>query len=162
MHVDQVTPTQVRALADVKDMAIAAWQAEQKRDKAVKDAAALAAQVSGDKTLAAVASAQKLTVTASPPLPRRPPQGSTVPATLIGKLFAAKKGDTVTAEDAGGAYVAQLKDVQEPEAPQGDAAKADDGQLANSIKLDMASEFTAALRERYPVDIKRDAIDRMF
>ena len=27
---------------------------------------------------------------------------------------------------------------------------------------DIAGEFTAALRRRYPVDIKRDAIDRMF
>lgn len=162
VRVDEVTPTQIRPLADVKDMAVAAWQAEQQRDKAKKEADALAEQVSGDKTLAVIAAAQKLTLATSQPLPRRPAQGSTVPATLVGKLFAAKKGETVTAEDAAGAYVAQLKDIQEPEAPQGDAAKADDGQLVNAIKLDMASEFTAALRQRYPVDIKRDALERMF
>jgi peptidyl-prolyl cis-trans isomerase D len=162
VRVDQVTASQVRPLADVKDQAVAAWQAEQKRARVGKAAEALANAVSGDKTLAAVAAEQKLTVTTSPPLSRRPQQGGGVPPALAGKLFGAQKGETVTAEDETGAYVAQLKEIQLPEAPQGDAGKAQDGELANAIKLDMASEFTAALRQRYPVEIKRDAVDRIF
>ncbi|HEX3537660.1 MAG TPA: SurA N-terminal domain-containing protein [Stellaceae bacterium] len=162
VHVEQVRASKVRPLTEVKDQVVAAWQSEQKRDKATKEAEALAASVSGDKTLAAVAAQQKLTVTTSPALARRPQQGSKVPPALVGKLFGAQKGETVTADDESGAYVAQLKEIQAPEPPQGDVAKTQDGELANSIKLDMASEFTAALRQRYPVDIKRDALERMF
>lgn len=162
VRVDQVTPSEVRPLADVKEQATAAWQAEQKRDKVAKDAQALAASVKDGKTLAEIAADQKLTVTASPPLPRRPQQGSGTSPALVAKLFAAPKGETVTAEDQTGAYAAQVKDIQFPEPPQGDAAKSDDAQLANSIKIDMAGEFTAALRQRFPVEIKRDALDRMF
>ena len=164
VRVDQVTQSQVRPLADVKDQAVAAWQAEQKRDKVAKQAQDLAAAVTDGKTLTEVAAARKLTVTTSPPLPRRAQQGAPapLPPALVGKLFSAKKGDTVTADDANGAYVAQVKDIQEPPPPQGDAAKAQDQELANAYKLDLASEFTAALRQRYPVDIKRDAIERIF
>ena len=162
LRVDEVTPSDVRPLADVKDQAVAAWQAEQKRAKAAKDAKDLAAEVSAGKTLPAIAADKKLTVTTTPPLPRQTQQGTAVPAALIGKLFAAKKGDAVTAEDANGAYVAQLKDIQEPPPPQAEAAKTQEAQLTNGIRLDLASEFTAALRKRYPVEIKRDALDRMF
>lgn len=162
VRVDQVTASLVRPLAEVKEQAVAAWQAEQKREKVTKEAETLASAVSGGKTLAAVAAEQKLTATTSPPLPRRPQQGSKVAPALVGKLFSAQKGDTVTAEDDSSAYVAQLTEIQAPEPAQGDAAKAQDGELANAIKLDMASEFTAALRQRYPVEIKRDALDRMF
>ena len=35
-------------------------------------------------------------------------------------------------------------------------------QLAGETRLDIAGEFTEALRRRYPVEIKRDALDRMF
>jgi peptidyl-prolyl cis-trans isomerase D len=162
VHVEQVRASQVRPLAEVKDQAVAAWQAEQKREKVTKQAETLASAVAGDKTLAAAAAEQKLTVTTSPPVSRRPQQGGAVPPALAGKLFGAQKGETVTAEDEAGAYVAQLKEIQLPEPPQGDAAKAQGGELANAIRLDMASEFTAALRQRYPVEIKRDAVDRMF
>ena len=141
---------------------MAAWQAQQKKDKTAQEAKDLAAAVSDGKTLAAVAAERHLTLTTTPPLARQAQQNAGFPAALIGKLFAAKNGDTVTAEDASGGYVAQLKEVQEPPPPQGDAAKAQDAQLANSIKLDLAGEFTAALRKRYPVEIKRDALDRMF
>ena len=30
------------------------------------------------------------------------------------------------------------------------------------MRLDVASEFTQGLRRRYPVDIKRDELDRVF
>src|SRR5207247_392734 len=38
VHVDKVIPPQVRPLAEVKDKAVAAWQAEQKREAVAKQA----------------------------------------------------------------------------------------------------------------------------
>lgn len=162
VHVDNITPPQVRPLDQVKDKAIAAWQAEQKRAEVTKEAEALAASVTPGQPLAKGAADKKLTVTTSPPLSRGAQQGSQVPPALVGKLFAAKQGDIVTAADAGGAYAAQLKEIQVPESVPDDVAKALSEQLRNEARVDVAGEFTAALKKRYPVDIKRDALDRMF
>jgi peptidyl-prolyl cis-trans isomerase D len=162
IRVEKVKPPQVRPLADVKDKAIAAWQAEQKREAVTKQADALAAEVKPDQPLAKAAEAKKLTVTASPPLSRSAQPGNPVPQQLVAKLFAAKQGDVVTATDATGAYAAQLKEIQVPETMPDNIATALSQQLGNDARVDVAGEFTEALKKRYPVDIKRDALDRIF
>lgn len=162
VHVDNITPPQVRPLDQVKDKAIAAWQADQKRAEATKQAEALAASVTPGQPLSKAATDKKLTVTTSPPLPRGAQQGGQVPPALVGKLFSAKQGDIVTAADAGGAYAAQLKEIQVPESVPDDVAKALSEQLRNEARVDVAGEFTQALKKRYPVEIKRDALDRVF
>ena len=162
VRVDKVTAPQVKPLAEVKDKAVAGWQAEQKQQKAGKAAEALAAAVKPDMPLAKVAGDKGLTLLAAVSLSRTPQQGQTVPPSLVAKLFAAKAGETVTVSDPGGAYVAQLKDIQAPETtPEADAKTLAD-QLARDAKVDVAGEFTEALRRRFPVDIKRDALDRIF
>ncbi|MBV9859315.1 MAG: SurA N-terminal domain-containing protein [Alphaproteobacteria bacterium] len=162
LHLDKVMPPQVKPLAEVKDKAIAAWQAEKRRDKVEQQAKDLAAAVKPDATLAGVAAEKGLTATTSAPLARRPGRDTTVSSALLGKLFQAKQGEIVTAVDPTGAYVAQLKEIQEPEAvPEGAAAELSH-QLSNAAQLDLAQEFTAALRKRYPVDIHHDAVDRLF
>jgi peptidyl-prolyl cis-trans isomerase D len=162
VHVDEITPARVRPLAEVKDKATAAWQGDQKHQAAVKEAEALAAAVTPGTSLAAVAAEKKLTVSTSPPLTRRQDQKSTVPPVLLGKLFTAKQGDIVTIDDASGAYVAQLKEIQTPQAPADGAPSALQNELGSAMRTDIASEFTEALRNRFSVDIKQAAIDRMF
>jgi peptidyl-prolyl cis-trans isomerase D len=118
--------------------------------------------VTSGTSLATVAAEKKLTVSTSPPLSRRPEGKSTVPPILIGKLFAAKQGDIVTIEDADGAYVAQLKEIQTPQAPADGAATALQNELVGAMRVDAATEFTNALRARFPVEIDRAAVDRIF
>ena len=114
--------------------------------------------------LAKAAAAKGLSVIASPPLSRGAEENkdSAVSPALVARLFAAKPGDIVTANDATGAYTAQLKEIQAPETPPDAALAGLSDQLAGEQRQDIAGEFTAALRRRYPVDIKRDALDRMF
>ncbi|MGE5268975.1 MAG: peptidyl-prolyl cis-trans isomerase [Thiohalocapsa sp.] len=162
VHVDKVTPPQVRPLADVKDKAIAAWQADEKQQKAAKEAADLKAAVTPDVTLAKAAGDKGLTLLAAVPMSRHPAPGQKVPPALVAKLFAAKPGDVVTADAETGAYVAQLKEVQSPETVPEAEAKQLETQLAEQQKAEIAGAFTEALRKRYPVEIKRDALDRMF
>jgi len=162
VRVDKVVAPQVRPLAEVKDKAVAAWQAEQKRETVAKDAEALAASVKPELPLAKAAADKKLTVTPSPPLSRDAQNAAPAPPALISKLFAAKKDDVVTANDPSGAYVAQLKEIQVPENPPDSAIAGLSDQLAGEARVDAAGEFTEALRRRYPVEIKRDALDRMF
>src|SRR5205085_12475321 len=157
VHVDKVTPPQIRPLAEVKEQAIAAWQAEQKRAAVVKEAEALATTVKPEQPLAKAAEAKKLTVTTSPPLSRSAQAGNPVPPALVSKLFAAKQGDVVTAADQTGAYTAQLKEIQIPETMPDNVAGPLSEQLRGEARVDVAGQFTEALRKRYPVEIKRDA-----
>ncbi len=162
VHVDKVTPPQVRPLAEVNNQAVAAWQAEQKRAAATKQAAALAATVTPGVTLAKAAADKRLTLLVTPPLSRSAAKNQSVPPALVAKLFAAKSGDVVTASDETGAYTAQLKEIQSPETiPEAAAAELSD-RLAGQTRGDIAGQFTETLRRRFPVEIKREALDRMF
>ncbi len=162
VHVEKVTPPQVRPLAEVKDKAIAALQAEQKREAATKQAEALAAAATGGVPLAKAAGDKGLTLLAAVPLSRGEKPGEATPPELVAKLFAAKPGDIVTTTEATGAYAAQLKEIQSPETvPDADAAKLTT-QLTGETGGALARSFTEALRRRFPVEIKREALDRSF
>lgn len=162
IRVDKVTPPQVKPLAEVKDKATAAWQAERKRETAAKQAEALAAAVGPETALAKAAGDKGLTLLAAVPLSRTPQHGQTVPPALVAKLFAARPGDVVSMSDASGGYTAQLKEIQVPETvPEAEAARLSQ-QLASEVKLDIGGEYTEALRRRYPVEIKRQELDRLF
>jgi len=162
VHVDQVVAPKVKPIGEVKDHVIAAWQAEQKQDMVKKEAADLEAAVKSGTPLADAAKAKGLTVTTSPPLPRKPEGASPVPSAVIVKLFGAKVGDIVSANDAGGAYVAQLKEIKIPDTTPDDQVKALTTDLGNSSRYDMVGQYTEALKKRFPVTIHRDVLDRLF
>ena len=162
VHVDTVTPPQVRKLDEVKDQAIAAWQVAQKREAATKQAEALAAAVTPDRSLAQAAADKRLTLLPTVSLSRGSTPGQTAPPALVAKLFAAKPGEIVTTSDDTGAHAAQLKEIQSPETIPADAAAKLATELAGETKLSIAGAFTEALRRRYPVEIQKEALDRMF
>jgi peptidyl-prolyl cis-trans isomerase D len=150
LHIDKITAPAVRPLADVKDTAIAAWQATQKRDKAAKDAEAMAAAVKPDVPLSKAAGDKGATLLAA------------VPPALVAKLFDAKVGDVVSNSDASGGYVAQLKEIEIPDKVPDEAVAGIADQISNESRVDLAGQFTGALRRRFPVEIKRDALDKVF
>ncbi len=115
VHVDKTIPSHVKPLDEVKDKAVAAWQADRRREIVAKEAEELAAAVTPGTRLATVAGEKALKATTSPPFTRHPENDTAVPPPLVGKLFAAKPGEVVTASDATGSYVAQLDEVQRPE-----------------------------------------------
>jgi peptidyl-prolyl cis-trans isomerase D len=162
VHDDKITAPRVKPLAEVKDQAISAWQADQKRAAVAKEAKDLAATVAPGKTLKAAAADQKLTVTTSPPLTRRPQPNATIPPALVAKLFAAKQGAVVSLDDQSGAYVAQLNEIKDPGVPTDAQAAPLVDQLAQGMRLDVADEFTSALKNRYPVKIDHEALDKAF
>jgi peptidyl-prolyl cis-trans isomerase D len=166
VRVDKVIPPMIKSLAEVKDQAIAAWQDDKRRDKVAKTAEELAAAVKGDARLTAVAAEKGLKATSSPPLLRRPSgvdaKLQTTPPALVAKLFEAKPGEVVTATDAAGSYVAQLAEVQAPDAPPQDGTSDLSRDLTQGMRTDLAAEYAEALRARFPVEIRREAVDRLF
>ncbi|MGD9616329.1 MAG: SurA N-terminal domain-containing protein [Alphaproteobacteria bacterium] len=161
-RVDQVIPSAVRPLDEVRDKAITAWQVEQKQKEAAKQAEALTAAVTPAAPLATVAADKGLTVQSGVVLGRTPEPGQPFSSALWGKLFAAKPGEAVFVADESGGYAAQLKEIQVPQTiPEDEAARLTQ-QLTGEMRLDIAGQFTQGLRHRYPVEIKRDELDRMF
>jgi len=162
VRVSKVTPPTIKPLAEVKEQAIAAWQAEKRRETVAKTAEELAAAVKPDTRLAAMAAEKGLKVTTSPPLSRQPGRDDTTSPALVAKLFAAKPGEVVTAADAAGSYVAQLDEVQPPETPSQNATAEASRNLNQGMRTDLSVEFTQALHARFPVEIRREAVDRLF
>ncbi|HTZ35805.1 MAG TPA: peptidyl-prolyl cis-trans isomerase [Stellaceae bacterium] len=162
VHVDKVIEPRVQPLADVKDKVVAGWSAEQKQDAVKKKSQALAAAVAGGATLAKAAADNGLSVATTPPVPRGADASAPVPGALLVKLFKAKPGGIVVADDAAGAYVAQLKEIKTPDTVPDDKAKALSTELANSLRYDMVGELTDALKQRFPVTIHRNVLDRLF
>jgi peptidyl-prolyl cis-trans isomerase D len=162
VHVDKTIPPHVKPLDEVKDKAVAAWQADRRREIVAKEAEELAAAVTPGTRLATVAGEKALKATTSPTFTRHPENDTAVPPPLVGKLFAAKPGEVVTASDATGSYVAQLDEVQRPEDVSQTVAAGLSHELDTAQQVDLAEEFTRALRARFPVEIHRDALDRFF
>jgi peptidyl-prolyl cis-trans isomerase D len=162
LRIDKIAPPSVRPLTDVKDKAVAAWQAEKRKADVAAQAAALAAEIKPDGSLAAVAAAKGLKATTSPPFQRQAENASGVPPALIDKLFAAKPGGVVTASDATGSFVAQLTKVQEPQTMGKDITASLLQEATAGIRTDISDEFTQALRARFPVEIHRETLDRLF
>ena len=162
VHVDKTIPSHVKPLDEVKDKAVAAWQADRRREIVAKEAEELAAAVTPGTRLATVAGEKALKATTSPPFTRHPENDTAVPPPLVGKLFAARPGEVVTASDATGSYVAQLDEVQRPEDVSQTAAAGLSHELDTAEQVDLAEEFTRALRARFPVEIHREALDRYF
>jgi peptidyl-prolyl cis-trans isomerase D len=159
---DKIIPSQVKPLDEVKEKALAAWQADQQRQSVAKQAEELSASIRPDTRLSTIAAEKGLKAATSAPFTRRPAQDEAVPPVLVTKLFAARPGEVVTATDATGSFVAQLAEVQRPENVSQTATAELARQLDASQRADLGEEFTRALRTRFPVEIHREALDKLF
>jgi peptidyl-prolyl cis-trans isomerase D len=162
LRLDKIILPSVRPLAEVKDKATAAWQDGKRKDAAATAAADLAAEVKPGADLATLAAAKGLKAVTSPPFQRQADTGAGVPPTLVEKLFSAKSGGVVTGSDGTASYVAQLTKIVKPQAATKGAAQAMSGEIAGAIRADLGEEYTRTLRARFPVEIHREALDRLF
>jgi peptidyl-prolyl cis-trans isomerase D len=162
LRMTKIVPPAVRPLAEVRDKAVAAWQAEKRRDVVAKEAEALAAAVKPGLQLSAVAAAKGLKATTSPPFLRQSAGDAAVPPALVARLFAAKPAAVVTAADAAGSYVAQLTAVQPPQTSAKTATANLSREVGAGVQADLGEEFTRSLRPHFPVEIQHDTLDRLF
>ena len=161
VHVDKVTPAEVRPLADARKDVIAAWQAEQSKNALDKLAASIVGDVNGGKSLKDVAAAHKLTMTTSQPLSRTS-DAPTAPPSLIAALFSAKPNTAVSAAAGDNVVVAQLKTIQPADPAQDQAGlKRLSDQLSASMKSDMLNAYTQTLRATFPVQVNQANLDRV-
>ncbi|MFI4987751.1 MAG: peptidylprolyl isomerase, partial [Alphaproteobacteria bacterium] len=161
LRVEKVTPSELRPLAAVRDKAIAAWQAEARRNGAEKLAAAFVEKVRAGGDFAALAKEAGYEVTATRPMTRTGEgAGAALPPELVASLFAAKSGEVVSAAARDGAVVAKLATVIPADPAQdADGLKELEGQLTGTMDADLLNAFVNSLRARYGVEIDETVLN---
>lgn len=163
-HVDAITPSHLKPLADVHDEVAALWQTKRREEAAKTRAEQVLAAVQSGKTLEAAAAPFGLKPTTADPTVRSAgfnPR-ATVPPEVNAKLFALKPTETATVPGRDGVYVVRLTQVIAAD-PAADAAGVEDlrGQLRQQVGGDVVQAYVDALRQRYGVTIDRDVVDRV-
>ena len=165
LRVNDVTAPRVKSVDEVRPQLIEAWQAEQRRDLARKQAEDLLKRLQDGATLETLAAADKLEVKPIKPVKRDTPgndQGinravvhalfTTAPGQVAGQVidlgdgFAVVGTDEVIAADPG----------SDPE-----GRKQLETQLESELRNDLLAQFEAELRRDYRVEIDGAAINRL-
>jgi peptidyl-prolyl cis-trans isomerase D len=162
LRVTHIAPPSIRPITEVKEKAIAGWQADKRREVVAKEAQTMAAAVKPGMSLATVAAAKGLKAITSPPFLRQSTGDEGVPPALVARLFAVKPGAVVTTADNGASYVAQLTAVEEPPAAGKTATAELSQQIGAGMQSDLDEELTQALRGHFPVEINHDTLNRLF
>ncbi len=163
LHVDNVVPSQLRPLADVRDKVLAGWQADARRKAAAKAAQAMVEKAQTGADLAALAKESGTSVSTTAAFTRTGQgAGPGLPPELVASLFAAKIGDVVSSPSPQGAVVAKLASVLPADAKADTAGVHQlEDQLRGTLGADLLNAFTEALRERYGVEIDERVVSSL-
>jgi peptidyl-prolyl cis-trans isomerase D len=161
--VDKVTPVRVKPVEEVRDTVAAAWKAERRSELARKRAEELRGRAGEVASLEQLAAG--LPVTAITPV-KRDDRGTAqgLSPAIVQALFAAKPGsvaDQVVPTANGFAIVAADEVIEADPTADPDAVARLRSQLENETRNDLLSQFEAALRRDYPVEIDGAAINRL-
>jgi peptidyl-prolyl cis-trans isomerase D len=161
LRVDRIIPPALRPLEDVRNKAIEEWKQRNVQSATRKKAEQLQAAAKAASSLAKAARSENRRIVTSKPFTRfiREP-GSPVSNELSTALFEARKDEIVVGATPSGYAVAALKEIipADPEKNKADARNLED-QLAAALATDALSQYLASLRQRYPVEINRTALD---
>jgi len=163
LRVDEIIPPALRPLKDVRAKAIEEWRLKNVQSATRKLAEKLQKAAQTSSSLSKAAKVEKRKFVTSKPFTRfiREPN-SLVSNELSTALFGAEKGDIVVGAAKHGFAVASLKEVM-PADPKKNEADANNlkEQLRSALTTDALSQYLAALRQRYPVEINRTALDNI-
>ena len=121
-------------------------------------------RVKAGTALAAIASETGLEVKTTPKLVRQPEKDQAgIPQALIDRIFGLSKGQAALARNGAGYTVASLKEITAADPVSGKAGvDALSGQMAQSFRNDIHTQLAYALRDRFGVNINRDAVTSLF
>lgn len=161
VHVDKVMPSALRPLDGIRDQVAAAWKSAQREAKAKATAEALAARLKDGEDIGKIAGELKVEAKTTEPFTRQPGNAaSALPRPVVAELFKAKVGGTATGRGDDGYVVARLQEILPADpAADADGVAAVERALADALRGDVQSSFTATLRQEFPVTINRSALE---
>jgi peptidyl-prolyl cis-trans isomerase D len=148
LTVESVIPPGEKPYDAVKDQVLRDWKTDQRRRHQDAAATAMMTSVNGGKSFSDAATIAGVTPKLSP-LVTRNQESTDIPPTLQRVLFGLKKGEATMVETPEGFVVAQLVEIQEPNAA-ADKVGYDEAKSAigKSLSNDMANVFVEAVRQR--------------
>ena len=152
------TPPKLKALADVRTAALAAWTEEQRQAALEKKAAELAGKATADGNLTAIAKEMKIPVQQSPALSRNS-SDTTFSAGLVQKIFSAPPGGVVEAAQGVGAnfIIARVTGINHTP-PSGPDFQGGRAQLSQQAASDISVSFANASRLREGVKVNQQML----
>jgi len=160
LRVDDVVPSALRPLAEVRDEVVELWKSDKRHEAARARALEIVTRVENGESLTDIAGAEGLTATESKPFDRRGTgsESASVTPQLASDVFKLQPGQAAMDESPDGFTVAQLKTIvpADPTKP-GEIATV----LANQMMSDVLVELNNALRERFEVAVDRAALNRL-
>ena len=165
LRVDDVIPSQLKALDVVRDDAIAAWRQQWREEQAKAIAEDVSARIAAGETIYAVADSIGVLVEQTGTFTRDGGDlGAAFPPALIDAIFALDAGQATDAvgNGAGGYAVAVVGEVL-PWAPSPDGDTEDElrAQLDQTVRDDIAVAYDGALRRKYGVSINQSLVDTL-
>jgi len=163
LHLDNLTPSAVRPLAEVHDQVLAAWQQDQRVQRVTTEVKEIAAAVNAGAPLKLIAADRKLTLKTTTPLNRAGGEDGGLPRDLVTEIFKAKPHQALTGQSGDGAYVAELVEIV-PADPEKSKTELDQltAELNSSLQRDILTEYTQALRGHFKVETVQSNLDRAF
>lgn len=164
VRVDRVVPPALEPFDKVRKEVAAAWRRDRLNAAAKRKAEKLLGEVKSGRGFDTAARELKLTVKTSSPFTRFDQSGDVpLPSSLAAELFRAKQGQAALGATGAGYAVAVMHRV-EPANVLSDKDAFDEmrGEVAAAMGADLLSQYTAALREVYPVSVNAGALERLF
>ncbi|MGE0733317.1 MAG: SurA N-terminal domain-containing protein [Alphaproteobacteria bacterium] len=164
VRVEEVTPSALKPLDQVKPAVTTAWENGERTKLAKAEVDKLVEQAKGGK-FAEVTKAAGLTVKTTKPLTRADQVNveDNLSQSLQDKLFDAKKDDVVWAEVPGGYAFGVVREITAIEAnPADENYKKLKTSMQNSLNNESVQEFLAVMRTKFPIRIDEKAIDALF
>ena len=163
LRVDNVTPSAVRPLADVRNEVTAAWRAQKTGEKLEQLSGEMLKAAQAGKPLPEIAKPLNLKVTQSAPF-NRSFTDEQMSAALAAKLFTGKPGDSFAEPAPGGGYViARLREIRPPSLTGKSDAVANMGRdLSRNFAEDVLAQYQSVLERRYDVEINQDRLNSLF
>ncbi len=157
---DSVRPPQIEPLERIRDVLTAAWLDRERLALAVERATDLADRTRAGGNFEELAREIGATFETTQPFDRTG-LGSTIAGSLITPIFQGQEGDVVLAQTQNGVGVARLVEITRVTGG-GDEFEREDltAELADSINRDISRQLTTALRDRYSIDVDREAIEQ--
>lgn len=159
LRIDEVRPSALRPLEEIRDEIVAGWQVEKRREAAQKRALAIVERIEGGEPITAIAAAEGLRAGDSPPFTRRGEGADSKLLTpvLVSDMFRLQPGQASMTETGDGFVVAELKSIQA-------AGPSDTKDMAtligNQMTGDILRQLDAALRREFDVEIDQAAVAR--
>ena len=164
LRVDGITAPELKPLETVRTEVIKAWKTSKRAKKSMTAAKKIVERVNAGASLSSIAKEIGVELNLISKLARSPERDKIkIPNILVKEIFKLSKGQATMARNGNGFTVASLKEVIAAD-PFSDKIGVEDltDQLREAFVRDIHSQLSNALRDRFGVNINRDAVSSLF